>query len=669
MPMKSRISLTLSVAILSVLLANSAEAAKHKRAPKAPITEGITDTVISFKFNKKTKKSKISCYQQVAGKARKVKGGFSFTPFKVLMGRDPQNRSLYKALMKNGNAACANGGVLPGDYLSMRAYTGPFGEEQAHTLFNRFAWGASPEDIQQAVKVGLAATITRLTTYIPEPELDKEEANMQCNKVFRGDSRIGTGEFTCNPQNPNDIKMDGMRGALLYRHVATQNPFFDRLEFFLRDRFQSVNPRVVDDSQRRWSVLPYIALVRKAARSGDFVQYLRDFGKDYLAAMVWLHLRDSSATKPNEDEGREILQLGSVGPFNTDGSPVYGDLDVAQASLALTGWGETNDTNQFGFVRKVPSFSEARHAVGPERIFIGTKYEAQIKDLDSLVDAIVQHPRLAEYICEQIYDDFINPFATPQAIKDCAAMVRDNKYDMIKVMRVIMGSQALYAPKSHNSIVKQPLEYMIGFLKAVKVPLVNLDWYDDILAKANNLGQADLNPNTVFGWRNRDSLASQAYILSRRQDLTAWNSFLTQDLDDLYKKANKFTFWDRFLKDLPQSTQPSLQYVKSIESLLGVTLNKKQEDNLTDYLDYDYTFCDPDPQQRYWRCKIEEVNGYHADKHLFDPSFDDVDEGQYAGIYDPDSLNSDGNHYPQPQSYKTRGVISAIAATSAYQMK
>jgi Protein of unknown function (DUF1800) len=630
----------------SPLISEAAPKKKKPKKPVEPITSGITETKVTVKLkinNKKKKvKAKVYCYNKISGKAKKVKGGYTFTSFKILIKKDPSQKALYKALKKVADPICQNPEITtptPGttpDFLSMDAYTGTFGEDEAHTLFNRFGFGASPARIQEAVADGLAKTIDKLTTYVEEPHMEAIENSLRCTGLFPGDPRNGTDNYKCDLTNPNDIDMTGLKAGMLYRHLYSQNAFFERLEFFLRDRFQSVNTRVLGGC-RRWAVIPYVNLVRKAARTGDFVQYTRDFGNDYFAAIIWLHLLDSTYVGPNEDYAREVLQLGAVGPFNLDGTPVYGDLDVAQAALALTGWIETSYEDTNGHRICVPAFSQGLHSPGPHRLFIGTPYESVIYNLEDILTAVQRHPRMGEYIAEQIYDDFINPYATPDAVRELAKVVRDSNYNMITVMRTVMASKALYAPKSHRSIPKQPLEVLISFMKITGIP-----WTHDFVHlayRADNIGQLDLSPNTVFGWRNRDALAGEGYVLSRRNLII---DLINQDRDKL--KENKFTFWDAFLQGIPADGTASDQFIARLQSWFNMHLNTNQIANFKEFLDYDRHSCN-----EYSNCGGGQLT--YKIREPFDPAIDSQREGQTSS------------------SDKTRGAIALMAMMPEMMMK
>jgi hypothetical protein len=636
--------------LLALVFASASPAFAKAKPKKKPSTPKVTiiqpsdvfSVNVSYKDGKKTKTKALACLDKTPGETKQTKAGLAFNSLASTIAQlkkshkasDQKKLALYKKLLSSAKSKC----IKP-DFASMAPYTGPFSEEQARTLFDRFAFSASPERIQIAVQDGLAKTINKLTSYVAEPNLDAIEANMRCNGLLPGDARNGTPNYTCDPTDPNDIDIGGLKSAMLYRHYYTQNQFFDRLEFFIRDRFQSVNTRVIGGCST-WSVKPYVDMVRKAARTGDYVQYLREFGSDYFAGIIWLHLLDSSYVSPNEDEAREILQLGGTGPFNIDGSPVYGDLDVAQNALALTGWIDTDyrDSNDHRIC--VPAFSQQLHASGPETIFIGTPYQKQVSNLEDVVQAIKAHPRLAENIAENIYDDFINPDATPSGIKELAAIIRDDNYNLISVFKTVMGSKAIFADKSKKSIPKQPLEVLMGFLRISGMP-VTYDYYW-LRNVADDLGQLDLSPNTVFGWRNRDALAGEAFVLTRRNAII---DLLNQDTNDL--NARGFNYWDRFVQGLPSDGTASTQLVLRLESWFNVHLNANQIATLVQFLDYDQNACN---QYTHSQCPTPGQK-YYLERNQFDPHSDDPDNGRTSS------------------SDKTRGAIAMIVNLPEFMMK
>jgi hypothetical protein len=640
--MAKKLAYVFASAILLASTPISAEAAATRGIKK----KDLVNITVTYTYNNQQLQKQVTCYHGAGGKASKSGKTYTFTSFaqmiKTLKKRHAHKKAiqLEQALKTASDTACKSQTPPPGgfpDFLSLKAYTGPFGEDQARTLFDRFAFSASPERIQLAVADGLAKTITKLTTFTPEPNLDAIETNMRCNGLLPGDPRNGTTNYTCDTTDVNDIDMGGLKAAIVYKMWYSQNGFFHNLFFFLHNRFQSVNTRVLGGCTT-WAVGPYVDLVRRASQSGDYIQYLKDFGTDYFGAIIWLHLLDSTKDKPNEDEGREILQLGGTGAQNLDGTPVYGDLDIAQNALALSGWIDTYDSNaNHGHGLCVPAYSWALHAPGPETIFIGTPYQAQVSDLNSVVAAIANHPRLAERIAENIYDEYINPYATPAAIRELAGQIRANNYNLITTLRTVMASQALYATKSQKSIPKQPLEYVLGFLRITGIPLTG-DYYQ-LTNILSDIGQVPLEPGTVFGWTNRNGLAGESYVLNRRNAII---SLLNQNATDLSSKG--YTYWDRFLTGLPADSTASQQFIARLENWFHVTLNANQIAALDQFLNYDQNTCN-----QYTHCAAGQATYLVRDQ--FDAAVDSQNEGRTSN------------------SYKTRGAVAMMAMMPDFMMK
>lgn len=619
---------------------------KKKKTPSAPLVVDAADIFTvntKIKIGKKNKTYNIACLDSTPGKTSQTQQGLVFTPYSKSIKQMQRKKkassaqlSLLKKLRSAGGKLC----VKP-PFLSLERYSGPFGEEQARILFDRFSFSASPERVAEAVRDGMPKTIEKMTTYIVEPHLDSVEDNMRCNGLLPGDPRNGTADYQCDRTNPNDIDMGGLKSAILYRQLYSQNGFFEKLFFFLHDRFEAVNTRVLGYCNR-WAVVPYVNLIRRAALSGDLIQYTRDFANDYFAAIIWLHLLDSSFEKPNEDFAREILQLGTVGPLNLDGSPTYGDNDIAAAALALSGWIDTYYENDFGHDVCVPAFSQQLHAPGPHVLFAGKPYQSVVYNAEDVIQAAFRHPHTAEEIASKIYQEYINSFATPGAIRELAEIIRRNNYNLMPALKVVMASKALYADQARMSLTKQPLEYIIGFLRITGIPLTG-DYYQ-LRNLMNDVGQVPLSPATVFGWSSRGDFAGQSYVLQRRNAII---SILNQDLDDLKDKG--FTYWDRFLQGLPTDGGGSMAFINRLQSLFNVKLNPSQVAALDQFLNYDQRTCD-----RYSNCAPGQQ--YYLSRRQFDPSIDSEDEGRYT----------DTNH---PYSEKTRGAIAMVWMMAEAQMK
>lgn len=523
------------------------------------------------------KNHRIYCLSRTPGKTRKSKGKVYFTPFKdeekSLSKKRKRTRSensrlaLVKVLRKEGEKKCS---LASGDHLSLDTYSGSFGYAEAQLLFNRFAFGGTPAQIQNAVNVGLNKAVNMLLTVGSEPHIEAVAADIECDSWRSDDPEAGSANRQCSSSNINDMNRGGMRSALLYRFINSVNPFFQRFAFFLMDERMAVSHLAARDCERH-AIRTYLSSVYRAALLGDYRQFMYDMNRDQLMHLRWLDggtNRGGFALSPNENYAREFWELGTVGPKDLNGKPVYSDLDIAQSALAFTGWTieETNVGNNYVCLASyVPLF----HSGGPKRIFINTPYQATVENADDVLNATFKHPRTAEHLAEDLWKEFINPFATANQIQELAKLIHDNKYNLLPVFKRLMTSKALYASKSRNSLIKHPIELITTFVKTTGFPLYYRN-YDSIMSR---LEQQVLNPNTVFGWDVK-------YLSGQQLQIEWWNVlvdyFININIGDV-KKDHNWSYYDRFVLDLHNAgKRTSLDVIDRVARDFGITINAAQ---------------------------------------------------------------------------------------------
>lgn len=567
--------------------------------------------------------------------ARRVKGKriHYFSSFaQIIKGfrrqRPSQSRNdLVRALAKAAPAACRKAMIPPTpDELSLAPYAGSFGREEARILLDRFAFGGSPELLAQAPGMGIGRFVDSLTTLVPEKQwVENIVADYRCDGYPSGDSR----NRPCEPGNPNDVSMSGVRYGTYARMWYSANPFFEKLFLFLHDERMAVSHDALGWNERH-AIGRHLDMLRRASRSGNYKQFMKEWNDDFLGHLRWLDGGINRGDNPNENYAREFWELGTVGPTDRNGRPVYSDADVFQAALAFSGW-SIRQFEQNGFYVNYGAFVPALHAPGPKVIFAGTPHQATVYDADDMLEATFRHPRTAEHLAEDIWKEFINPYANTAAIQALAQVIRDNNYNLIPVFRTIMRSKAMFAAKSRKSLVKHPADLVFGFLRQTKIPT---DYWtiDDVLRR---LGQQPLNAPTVFGWDERQ-LAGEAYVLEWRNAVLRFTSRSNSDWLE-----QGFDCSQRFFSGIPTSLQASTALSQRFGDMLGVPLTQKQLQHLVQYLDYDYQICS-NPSY----C---DGKNFRITRRVFDPN--------------PESDESKGG------CYKARGVLTILAALPEYRMK
>jgi uncharacterized protein DUF1800/purple acid phosphatase-like protein len=474
--------------------------------------------------------------------------------------------------------------VNPQDTLSLAPYTGAFTETEARTLFDRFGFGAPPERIAQAVSEGLETTVTKLTTWQSETtpnDIDSIVFDWGCDGWLKGDSQDNP--TACNRSNPYDFHNKIFPNAKLIKFLHSPNQYFYKLILFLHDERMAASNMNEDPWFARHAQYDHWNMLLSAAQSGDFMQFMRSWMKDSLGQVFWLSGELNDKEKPNENFAREFWELGTVGPRDLNGVAVYSDLDIAHAALVHTGYSRSATLNDDGTGEpyQIGVYKEADHAQGRFDIFVGTPYQASVSTQEELLQATFRHPRAAEHLAEDLWKEFLNTTKDPDAIRQLAQIIRDSNFNLTPVMRTIMRSKALYAPGSKETLIKQPIELVIGFLRSFPgynpTHIHHGDDYTVLTWHTSALGQSFMAPNSVFGWDEK-VLAGASYIKTWR-DVS--NQLITKTVGSYADYFTKYSLRDHFWTGLSTTDQ----LIDRLSSCFNVPLNSSQRGFLKNYLD------------------------------------------------------------------------------------
>jgi hypothetical protein len=532
------------------------------------------------------------------------------------------------------------------NFLSLTPYTGNFGEAEARILFERFAFGATEGEIKQAVADGLENTVNRLLTPVDESAIGPFNLNYFVTDLECDGYNFGhpiDNQQACAPGNQNDVTGEGIRLGWYARLRYSPNTFFYKLLFFLHDERMAVSLNVANYNSR-WTMRRHNEMLRKAAFTGDYLTFMREWNSDPLGNLIWLDGASNKGQSPNENYAREFWELGTTGPTDLDGKPVYSDSDLAQAALAHSGWTMTNDkaldARGLEYWKTVPAYSPELHAPGTFVIFAGTPYQARVTNAEEVLQATFKHPRTAEHLAEDLWKEFINPYADKSAIIRLAMIIRKNNYNLLPVMRSIMTSQAIYTPKSRKTLIKHPIELIFGYLRTF--PAIHLgynskdntefrviDWY------LSRLGQRPLIPQSVFGW-DEEVLAGEQYVLSWRNVVI---DLVTEEKEYYLEKGYDIQ------KDLFSGITTGREAILNLARRLNITLTETQAVHLDQYMNFYLQNCGNNST----RPECIKGNPFYLVRELFDPS--PLNENKWNSLY------------------KMQGLIAILMMMPEYRMK
>jgi uncharacterized protein (DUF1800 family) len=199
------------------------------------------------------------------------------------------------------------------------------------------------------------------------------------------------------------------------------------------------------------------------------------------ALLYWLDGQLNTRTAPNENLGRELMELFMLGIGN------YTETDVKAAGRALTGWKIDYDNAR-------TYFNPPSHDRGTKTI-LGT---TRSFDAHSLVDFLLGHEACPRFIASRLWFRYASstlPLPTSTQEKMMSAFP-----DSLAMLRALFADEAFL--DSRGNLVKQPVEWLVGALRqlGLRAGGFTSESLIHIINGLKRLGQVPLAPPSVGGW-------------------------------------------------------------------------------------------------------------------------------------------------------------------------
>jgi uncharacterized protein (DUF1800 family) len=328
-------------------------------------------------------------------------------------------------------------------------------------LHRRAGFAATWSEIQRDLKDGPSASVDRLL-----------------NGTARGSSvpadfeRVATllADAAVSAADPARLK-----AWWVYRMLFGPDPLGERLTLMWHNHFATSNAKVDDlTAMHRQN-----KLFRTLGR-GCFGELLTAVVRD-PALLLWLDAPANRKEHPNENLGRELMELFTLGIGK------YSEDDVKDAARALTGW-----TVEDGEFRDVA----ARHDIADKSV-LGKKGAWKGEDL---LRILLEHPATAQRLAIRLSEQFFGEGVLGKAELDALAerLRRDNLH-IGRAVEMILRSRVFFAEKNMATRVLGPVEYVLGAVRALEMmepppsTVALADWI-------TLLGQDLFYPPNVFGW-------------------------------------------------------------------------------------------------------------------------------------------------------------------------
>jgi uncharacterized protein (DUF1800 family) len=243
---------------------------------------------------------------------------------------------------------------------------------------------------------------------------------------------------------------------------------------------------------------------------GSFEELLRCLSRD-PAMLFWLDNQSNHKDAPNENYGRELLELFTMGVGN------YTEADVKAAARAFTGWTVGPMMPSCYFLGTFPAsfyYDDADHDA-TDKPFLG---HVGAFNGDDVIAIIVRQPATARFIAERLYRFFVadEPDESGRAeIATLAGNFRESDGDVRRVLRAIFLSAHFRSPQVRYRKVKSPVELMVGTARLTGRWSLPTNDVAELAYNAHFMGQSLLNPPSVEGWHEGEEWIDSAGLIER----------------------------------------------------------------------------------------------------------------------------------------------------------
>jgi len=308
---------------------------------------------------------------------------------------------------------------------------------------------------------------------------------------------------------PGTIQGTG-HATWLHDMVNTEAPLREKMAVFWHGIFATGVSKV-----DHWDEIVDMVDTFREKGLGNYKDILMEVAQS-PAMLYWLDNNENHAEAPNENWGRELLELFSMGVGN------YTETDVFECSRAFTGWTIAPKLPRFPMGRFDWEFEyrEDDHDEGKKN-FLG--YEGNF-DGEDIIDIICSQPATSRFIARHLYSFFVAdeaqvpawntvPARDPQAIQILADAFIDSGYDMRQVLRTLFNSD--FFKEARFSRIKSPVEVVVGTLRFVGGHNAPYPGMGNLARQMGYMGQEILNPPSVEGWHTGSEWINSGSLMRR----------------------------------------------------------------------------------------------------------------------------------------------------------
>ena len=355
-------------------------------------------------------------------------------------------------------------------------------------LLRRAGFGATPDELDRAMDKGYDAVLDELLN----PPGDDDIPHDLIRRYHVDQSNLHGG---------------GAQAHWMYRMAVTDYPLREKMCLFWHRVFATGSYKLIQTRV----VTSQIDMFREHGM-GNMDNLLVQLSRD-PAMIMWLDNQDNHKGSINENYGRELLELFSMGVGN------YTEEDIKECARAFTGWGvvnpaymmikmRNNTSRPYGNMTWQFEYDDDDHDHGQKTI-LGETGDFNGEDV---VEIICRQEATPRYIARHLYHYFVadeppvpqwphTPPTNPEAIDAMTEAYFESGHSIKHMLRTLFTSDFFKDEALRYGRTKSPTEMVVNTLRlAGRMELPCYETYDAARA-SSGMGQALMGPPSVEGWQ------------------------------------------------------------------------------------------------------------------------------------------------------------------------
>jgi uncharacterized protein (DUF1800 family) len=289
--------------------------------------------------------------------------------------------------------------------------------------------------------------------------------------------------------------------------LASAAPFFERLARFWANHFTVSVTRRQDmgvlSSFERDAIRPHVlGNFRDMLQASTHHPAMTSYLDNLLSTGPKSPMGGAAGMGLNENLAREILELHTLG---VNGG--YTQKDVTEFAKILTGWTvrtpDTGEGQEF-------LFAAGQHEPGSKTLLGEIYAEGGVREAESALDRLTQHPSTAKFIAAKLARHFIADDPPSSAVQKLEAAYRDGKGELLPLYRALIALEESWQEPLPK--LKTPEDVVFSVLRATDIiGTVGDSKVVDIFRRA---GQMPWSAPSPAGWSDRaaDWMGAEALL-------------------------------------------------------------------------------------------------------------------------------------------------------------